>query len=212
MKIGTLFLRGTVSIAVASTSLLLATPVLAANKGTSHFGPYVLHTTDYGSCNQGKQAWATDQVNVSYIVHNNGDGTFKVRVAFKNGTFTTVGDPSVGEQSPSACATTSGHGTKVRAGVVGTFHGFLAGTVTTAVYNRKGCDPKTGADCSTPAGFLTAVFGVPGAASFTCNPGIAGCVSALNYQSGNQLLIYRHWQVKADKLGGRQFTGDIANS
>src|ERR671938_1896738 len=156
---------------LSAAALALAATATAANMTSasgreSHFGPYSSTSTDNGSCST---PWAQDTFNRVFKVHDNGDGTFRVREEFKQGSFVTLDAPS-----PGACETDSHHGTHIRAGVTGTMHGYLQGTVTSSTFNPNGCS-AAGADCTTTQGFLTAVFGAAGPATFTCNLGYAGC-------------------------------------
>lgn len=189
---------------IVFAALVLATPAsaLAAGNGngTDHFGPFASSSPDNGTCG----IWAQDTFNRYWMVHDNGDGTFSVREEFKDGSFVTTGP-----LSPGCGETTNHHGHYLSAGIEGHFTGFLAGTVSSTTYNPNGCD-AAGADCTTTAGFIAAVFG-PGA-SFTCFIGYARCQFNFEYDSPDQSLQYHHWQDKSDNHGGEQFIGDIANS
>src|SRR3954454_2591314 len=112
-------------------------------------------TSDHGTCSQ--NVWATDSLKRTYVVKNNGDGTYNVRRK-DNGTFVTTGPAS-----PGACETGSKHGTVVAPGYNGTVHGYLEGTVTGGTFNPNGVCT---ADCGA-GDFMTAFF-TPGA-QFTCN-------------------------------------------
>jgi hypothetical protein len=186
--------------------LLASLPVAAAVGGNgkdTHFGPYHSTSTDNGSC--GVQ-WATDTFDREYKVHNNGDGTYRVREEFKRGSFVTNSAPS-----PGACETGNNHGTHIRSGVTGKMHGYLQGTVTSAAFDPNGCN-GVGADCSTTQGFLEAAFGPAGPATFTCNLGYAGCKFKFTYDAHNQGLIYHHWtDSSTNPPGGEIFKGDIAD-
>jgi hypothetical protein len=188
-------------------ALLCAACVFAAigsagNGKETHFGPYNSTTTDNGSCSQ---PWATDTFQRDFKVKDNGNGTFLVRVEYKQGTFTTIGGVS-----PGACETDSKHGSMVSPGVTGTMHGSLEGTVTSSTFDPNGCGSVT-ADCSTNAGFITAVFGPT--ATFTCFEGYAGCDFKFEYAAGDQGLQYHHWEDKStNPPGGELFKGDIADA
>ena len=171
----------------------------AGNGKETHFGPYTSTTTDNGSCSQ---PWATDTFQRDFKVKDNGDGTFRVRVEYKQGSFVTLGGVS-----PGACETDH-HGTAVRAGVTGNMHGYLEGTVTSSSFNPSGCDA---ADCSTNGGFVAAVFGPT--ATFTCFEGYADCAFNFEYAAGDQGLLYHHWQdASTNPPGGEIFRGDIADA
>ncbi len=189
-------------VAVLALSLVPVVALAAGTGGTDKFGPYPSSSPDNGTC--GNQ-WAIDTFDRYFLVHDNGDGTFSVREEYKNGSFVTTGPVS-----PGACETTSHHGSVLQSGVVGHMTGFLAGTVTSSTYNPNGCS-AAGADCTTTNGFLTAVFGASGPATFTCNLGYAGCKFNFEYSSGDQSLQYHHWQDKSDNQVGEKFEGDIAN-
>lgn len=194
-------LRLAAIIAAAATSLSAAQHVALASHGnTQHFGPYASTTPDNGSCGQ---QWAVDTVNRFFQVQNNGDGTFGVREEFKDGSFVTTGPVS-----PGACETDSHHGSVLAAGVDGTFHGYLDGTVTSTTYNPQGCS-ASGADCSTTAGFLVATFG-PSGATFTCSLGYAGCRFSFEYAAGGQGLLFHSWKDSGTDGVTEVFRGDIA--
>jgi hypothetical protein len=177
----------------------------ASNGTATHFGPFPSTSPDNGSC--GSQ-WANDTFNREFQVLDNGDGTFRVREEFKQGSFVTTGPVS-----PGACDNTNTpHGTTVAPGITGTFNGFLEGTVTSTTFNANACTPTT---CDTLQGFLATVFGPSGPATFTCNLGYAGCTFNFDYAAGDQGLAYHHWQDSSGN-GPNQppetFRGDIANS
>ena len=165
---------------------------------------FTLVTDDHG-CHG--QLWATDTVKRTYVVHDNGDGTFRLRrVAV--GTFVTTGP-----ESPNNCATSTGkHGTHVRAGVKGKVIGYLEGTVTPAA--GQTFNPK--ATCGTTAcftdEFLTAFFGA--GATFSCNTDSTDCKFNFNYTAAkHQKLRLRHWQDRgtgAVSMLEEHFKGDIS--
>lgn len=193
--------RPLILLLAAAISVLSGTGAVAAGGGADHFGPFPGASPDGGTC----ASWANDTYERSYMVVDNGNGTFKV-TADSRGSFVTTGPAS-----PGACETTNHHGLTVNAGVMGGFQGFLSGTVTSSTYTPAGCD-AAGANCSTTQGFLAAVFGLaPYSPAFTCNAGYAGCDFNFEYHSSDQSLQYRHWQDKSDNHGGEQFVGDIAN-
>jgi len=197
----TLVLVGAVIAALAAVSTGSARP-----EGTSHFGPFPSTSTDNGSCSV---PWAEDTFDRWFMVQDNGDGTFDVREQFKRGEFVTTGPVS-----PGACDNTdTPHGAVVAPGIHGTFEGYLRGTVTSSTFDANGCN--TADTCSTLQGFLLAVFGPEGPATFTCNLGYAGCSFNFDYAAGDQGLRYHHWQDSSGN-GPNQppetFRGDIANS
>lgn len=187
---------------VVFVAALAVTAAASAAKSDYHIGPFASTSPDNGSCGQ---QWAIDTFNRDYNVHANGDGTYRVREEFKNGSFTTTGPVS-----PGACETGSNHGTAVTPGITGTVQGFLEGTVTSSTFDPNGCS-AVGADCTTTQGFLLAVFGPSGPATFTCNLGFAGCDFNFEYAAGGQGLIYHHWQ-DTEVQGAEVFHGDIATA
>ena len=192
-----LSILGTLAITIA---LLLQSGTALAD-GSDHFGPFPSVTTDGSSCGVD---WAADMVDREFTVHDNGDGAFKVTEKFTNGIFTTLGTTS-----PGRCETSNHHGSTVASGITGSFQGFLTGTVSSSAYNPNGCSTIAAA-CSTTDGFLLAVFGPSGPATFTCHRGYADCSFNFEYDSNDQRLQYHHWQDKSDNHGGEQFIGDIA--
>src|SRR5882672_6251609 len=101
---------------------------------------------DSGTCGND---WANDTFNREFDVQQNGD-TFVLTEFFKDGHFVTVEGPS-----PGGCESGSDHGSWVKAGVRGSFHGFLSGTVTGGSYNPNATCPDP-CDGST---FVPAFFG-----------------------------------------------------
>ena len=192
-----------VLFAALVVALMIPGSALAAGNGsTDHFGPFPSASPDNGTCG----IWANDTADRYWMVHDNGDGTFAVREEFKNGSFVTSGPLSPG------CGETSGHhGHDLLPEITGSFTGFLAGTVTSSSYDPTGCSAAS-ADCSTTAGFITAMFGTAGPATFTCYTGNGDCAFNFEYNSSDQSLQYHHWQDKSDNHGGEQFIGDIATS
>ena len=186
---------------VSMAGLALAmVPIGAAadrDEGDQHFGPFAGASGDSGTCGPD---WATDTFTRNFVVHRNGDGTFRLVEFFSEGQFVTTGP-----QSPGACETSSRHGSTVLPGISGRFGGFLNGTITgPAVFNPRGCD-VLGA-CNTTRGFVGAVFG-PGA-EFGCVSGPGSCSFFFGYHSRDQRPIFRHWINASPDLGGNR--GDIA--
>jgi hypothetical protein len=157
------------------------------------FGPFLVATTDGGSCGN---SWANDVFDRFWNVHNNGDGTFSVREEDKDGSFATIGGAS-----PGACTDTN-HGSSVNAGITGTMVGYVEYTVAGGSYDPAGCS-AVGANCSTRSGFFSATF--PGAVWDFGRWGF-------EYTSGNKTLLYHHWADVSDVTGTDEiFRGDIAN-
>ena len=156
-------------------------------------------------------AWATLNEKRTYQVHDNGDGTFRLRRVDK-GTFTTMAGTS-----PGNCpANKSKHGHLVRVGVTGRFGGYLEGTITGGTFNKKA---TCAAACFT-GDFLTAFFGP--SAVFTCDGATnsTDCKFNFNYTAPSRAanrpkLLVRHWQDRGKGSGTtlvEHFHGDIASS
>ncbi len=175
-------------------ALLTATGAQADNSGNVRLGPFASTSPDGGTCGG---PWANDAFDRVFTVHDNGDGTFRLKEEFRNGTFVTTGPAS-----PGACEATDHHGLTVQAGVVGSFNGFLMGTVSGGTFNPGACDVTPAACSASTTGFVTAVFG-PGAT-------LATATFNFEYSSSDQSLAYHHWQDKSDGAT-EQFVGDIAN-
>ena len=91
---------------------------------------FTLENTD-NRCD-GSGEWATLHEKRTYQVHDNGNGTFRLRRVDK-GTFTTIAGTS-----PGNCASNkTKHGHVVRAGVTGRFGGYLEGTITGGTFNKN---------------------------------------------------------------------------
>jgi hypothetical protein len=177
-------------------------------QGKSKFS-FALTTTDR-RCD-GTEPWATLTEKRTYQVHANGDGTFRLRRVDK-GTFT-----SVAGKSPGNCtANKSKHGQLVRAGVTGRFGGYLEGTITGGMFNKKG----TCAVACFTADFISAFFGA--GAVFSCDGATNSTDCKFNYnytasskgEDGRRLVV-RHWQDKGKGSGttlDEHFHGDIASS
>ncbi len=171
------------------TSVALSGSVLAADEGfRHHFGPFAGSSPDSGTCGND---WAKDTFKRFFTVSRASDSSFTLREDFKEGEFVTVaGD------SPGGCETAAPHGSTVEAGIRGNFHGFLAGAVTSGIF-----DPN--ATCRAPcngAKFLTAFFG----------PSAVWGVNTFkfNYHAEAPHLAFRNWQNASDDQGGNR--GDIA--
>jgi hypothetical protein len=158
----------------------------------------------------GSGEWATLNETRTYQVHDNGDGTFRLRRVDK-GTFTTLAGTS-----PGNCpANKTKHGHLVRAGVTGRFGGYLEGTVTAAKFDKKA---KCVDACFTDE-FLSTFFGV-GPEAFSCNTNSTDCKFNFNYTASNRAanrprLLVRHWQDRGKGAGSmihEVFHGDIASS
>ena len=170
---------------------------------------FQLTTTD-NRCN-GIGTWATLTEKRTYVVHANGDGTFRLRRVDK-GTFTTT----VGISPGNCVANKSKHGELIRAGVKGRFGGYLEGTITGGTFNKNA---TCVAACFT-SDFITAFFGA--AAVFSCDGATDSpdCKFNYNYTAPSRAanrpkLIVRHWQDKGKGSGTslkETFHGDIASS
>ena len=171
--------------------LVVGIPQSAAAKdgdGRAHFGPYAGSSPDSGTCGND---WAQDTFKRFFSVRQDSSGVWQLREDFKEGKFVTVAG-----FSPGACETSGRHGHVVTAGVEGTFHGYLSGSVTGGSF-----DPD--ATCSAPCGgdkFVAAFFG----AGATWNV----VTFKFTYHAEGADLAFRHWQNASDDQGGNQ--GDIA--
>jgi hypothetical protein len=170
---------------------------------------FTLSNTD-NRCD-GSGTWATLNEKRTYQIHDNGDGTFRLRRVSK-GTFTTTQGTSPGN----CAANKSKHGHLIRAGVTGKFGGYLEGTITGGVFNKSA---TCTAACFT-GDFLKAFFGP--AAVFTCDGATnsTDCKFNFNYTAPNRAanrpkLLVRHWQDRGKGSGTtlqEHFQGDIASS
>ena len=73
---------------------------------------------------------------VDQALSRNVDGSFTMREDFRDGHFVTIAGTS-----PGACETGTPHGTTIRAGVRGEFHGFVAGPVAGGTFQPAGGCP-----------------------------------------------------------------------
>ena len=187
----------------------LADPGKGKAQGKNKF-TFSLTTTD-NRCN-GIGTWATLTEKRTYVVHANGDGTFRLRRVDK-GTFTTTDGISPGN----CAANKSKHGQHIRAGVKGRFGGYLEGTITGGTFNKNATCPV--AACFT-GDFIAAFFS--GAPVFTCDGATNSTDCKFNYNytapsraANRPKLIVRHWQDRGKGSGTslvEHFQGDIASS
>src|SRR5205823_1114960 len=137
-------------------SLFLCTLTVRMIVSSAHVPPeqlpsVLIHTTD-GSCSGG--TWADDTIMRTVKVHKNKDGSYRIREEDK-GFFSTNAGGTLA--SPGNCpANTSAHGHTVRLGVVGTFKGYIKGTVTGGMFNPHATCTVT--PC-TQSLFIAAFFG-----------------------------------------------------
>jgi len=164
---------------------------------------FTVVTTDNSSCGT---AWANDTVKRTFVVKDNGNGTFTL-TRRDRGMFTTIGGAS-----PGSCETTMPHGKTVRAGVTGKLVGFLRGTVSGGTFNPNAT--CTGTSCGFTDTFLATFFG--SGAQFSCLTNSTDCKFNFNYTaSHHQSLLFRHWQDKGTGAGTslvEKFRGDIADA
>ena len=171
---------------------------------------FALTTTDR-RCDS-TEGWATLTEKRTYQVHDNGDGTFRLR-RVDRGTFTTA----LGKSPGNCPANKSKHGQFIRAGVTGRFGGYLEGTITGGKFNRKATCAVTA--CFT-ADFISAFYGA--GAVFSCDGATNSTDCKFNYnytapsrQANRPRLIVRHWQDRGKGSGTtlvEHFQGDIASS
>ncbi|MDX6512163.1 MAG: hypothetical protein QOE36_1667 [Gaiellaceae bacterium] len=166
------------------------------------FGPYTFENTDNGC--QGTP-WANLHETRTFRVKQNKDGTYRVTRTDK-GTFTTIGGASPGNCPENKTK----HGTVVKPGVTGKFHGTLRGTVTGTLNPTATCNTACGSDTSV---FLTTVFGP--SAQFSCFSNSTDCKFNYQYTAPAQSLLFHHWQDRGRGAGtmlNEVFRGDIANA
>jgi hypothetical protein len=181
---------------------LAAVSVAAADSGKNDkVGPFVVTTTDNGSCSQ---PWATDAITREYQIHQNQDGSYRVREQDK-GTFVTTGPVS-----PGACETDSHHGSVLAAGHTGKLEGWLEGTVTGGTYNAAAAANCGGVSPCFRTDFIAAAFGPT--AQFSCFQGYANCRFLFEYTAPDQGLAYHHWSDTGLDGVTEVFRGDIADS
>jgi hypothetical protein len=199
--------RFVILTALAAAALVLAAAALAdpgdkgkgKKQGHNRF-TFALTTEDNG-CHG--TPWANDKLTRTYVVHANGNGTFRVTRRDK-GTFTTIGGAS-----PGSCPNDKHHGATFAAGVTGRSSGYLIGTVSGGTFNPKA---TCAAACFT-SDFITAFFGA--GATFSCTTNSTDCKFNYNYTAPSQQLRFRHWQDRGKGAGTmlkEVFSGDIANS
>jgi hypothetical protein len=163
-------------------------------------GPYTMTRTDGSSCGVDKP-WANDTFVRTYKVKRNKNGTYRIERRDR-GTFVTLGT-----LSPGKCETTSKHGSTVRAGVKGNFHGYLVGVVSGGTYNPKA---TCTANCGATDVWVAAFFGP--SATFSCfaTP-TSSCRYSFEYSAPKQNLKFHHWQDRGVN-DTEVFHGDIAEA
>ena len=180
---------------------LVVSSVAAADSGKNDkAGPFVVTTADNGSCSN---PWATDTIERTYQIHQNTDGSYRVREQDK-GSFVTTGPAS-----PGACET-SNHGTVLAPGHTGKFTGWLEGTVTGGTYNAAAAANCGGVSPCYRSDFIAAAFGPT--AQFSCVLGYADCRFLFEYTAPDQGLAYHHWSDTGLDGVTEVFSGDIADS
>lgn len=141
-------------VALALSAVALGAASALAAEGMPPITVTVANVTqaDVGTCNNN---WAQDTFDKIFTLSANTDGTYNLRVNYKQGTFVTYAG-----QSPGACESGSDNGNTVAAGVTGRTHQEYNATVTaTAAPNRNpNCGPNN-TDCTGSSSFLNAVFG-----------------------------------------------------
>ena len=165
---------------------------------------FTMTNTDNGSCST---PWATLQEVRTFMVKDNGDGTFRVWRRDR-GTFTTLGPAS-----PGACETTKPHGTLVRAGVKGKFHGYLVGTVSGGTFDPNAACTAPATDCGFTDVFIATHFG--SGAQFSCFNNSTDCKFTFGYSAPAQHLRLHHWRDYGRGAGTmlkEHFKGDISDN
>jgi hypothetical protein len=194
-----------------STSLIIICALAWVGAAGAHKQPRphkaraLIHTTDNGCSSQ---PWANDTIMRTLKVHQNGDGSYRIREEDKGFFQTTAGGAAA---SPGNCPENkTRHGHTVRAGVVGTLKGYIRGTVTGGTFNASGScsDP-----CTQPA-FIAAYFGP--SATFSCLAASRDCKFKWVYHAKrDQKLLVRHWEDSGTGSGSflkERFKGDIADA
>jgi hypothetical protein len=177
MRKALIALVGTLALVAAFSSNALAGDVKVRDSSSP----------DSGTCFNN---WANDTFTRQFDVDNSG-GTPVLTEFFKAGHFVTVAGAS-----PGGCQTSGDHGTSIAAGVSGSFHGFLSGTVTGGTYNPDATCPDP-CDGST---YVPAFFGA-GATWNVVNDW------SFSYEAHGGGLLFRRWTN-----AGSGNIGDIATS
>jgi hypothetical protein len=102
------------------------------------------------------------------------------------------------------------HGTHVRAGVTGKFHGYLVGTVSGGTFNPNAT--CTGADCGFTDVFISTFFGPN--ATFSCFSNSADCRFSFEYSAPDQGLRLHHWSDSGTGAGTalkERLKGDVSD-
>lgn len=167
---------------------------------------FTVTTTDNTSCGDEAGPWATDVVKRTFVVKDNGDGTYTL-TRYDRGRFTTME-----HASPGSCDPTGRHGRLVHAGHTGSMVGYLRGMVTGGTFDAKAT--CKGTDCGFTDTFIATFFGA--GAKFSCFSNSKSCSFNFQYVAPlGQRLIYRHWQDKGKGAGTKlqeEFIGDIADA
>ena len=195
-----------VSGALSLAAFALADPGQGTKQPHPNRATVLIHTTD-GSCSGG--TWADDTILRTIKVHKKKDGSYRIREQDKGFFSTNAGGTTA---SPGNCAeNTSKHGHTVRVGVVGTFKGYIRGTVTGGTFNPNATCTVT--PC-TQSAFTAAFFG--GTATFSCLTNSTDCKFKYDYHAKrDQHLLFRHWQDRGHGAGtflNEKFKGDIADA
>jgi hypothetical protein len=166
----------------------------------------LIHTTDNGCAGN---PWADDTIRRTLKVHQNADGSFRIKEEDKGMFVTNAGGMAA---SPGNCAENkSRHGHTVRAGVVGTFTGYIKGTVTGGTFNPNATCTVT--PC-TQGVFIATFFGPT--AVFSCRTNSTDCKFDYKYHAKKaQNLLFRSWRDNGTGAGTmleEHFHGDIADA
>jgi hypothetical protein len=194
---------------LALAALALAVSAVAKNpKKQPHPNKVtvLIHTTDNGCAGN---PWADDTIQRTLKVHQNADGSYRIKEEDK-GVFVTNAGGAVA--SPGNCPENkSRHGHTVRPGVTGTLKGYIKGTVTGGTFNPTATCSAT--PC-TQAMFIAAFFGPT--ATFSCRTNSTDCKFDYKYHAKeNQRLLFRSWRDSGTGAGSmlnERFRGDIADA
>jgi hypothetical protein len=197
-RLGNPYVLLTIILVIGLASSIGQTAI-SANGKTEQFGPFESGSPDSGTCGND---WADDEYDLSFKVRENNDGTFTVRVEYKNGTFVTREGPS-----PGACQDESEDGTpagSLVAGIKGKMHGYLIAEVDGERNPDADCG-DSGENCEPRPDFFEEFF-LPGA-------DVQITKWAFHYSAfgtENQKLVEHEWKNADESVGGNH--GDIATS
>lgn len=143
------------------------------------FGPYASDSPDSSICGND---WATDEMDRSYVVYPQLDGSFLVAETFTNGTFTTVAGNSPEDND---CASTHDD---VQGGITGKMNGYFLVKIPAGAGNfdpEANCAAKCYTKDFVQAFFGTSAYGVPQFEMHYLAPGHGAWKNASDGRGGN---------------------------